>query len=375
MNTSHGTLPPACTIGLMSGTSLDGVDGVLTRWSEDGLPHVLAFAHAPFPPAVRTELFALQTPCTGELARSMHAANAVALVYAQVVQALLAQAKLQAAHVQAIGAHGQTIRHAPQEGYTVQLLNAALLAERTGIAVAYDFRARDIAAGGQGAPLVPAFHARLFALRDQTQVVCNIGGIANISVLHVDGSVQGFDTGPGNLLLDVMAQRHLNTAFDQDGALAAQGRIHPQLLAALLDEPYFSQPAPKSTGRDLFNTQWLDARLGQSSQFAQLSPADVQATLVELTAHSIAAAIKISAAYAQALWVCGGGAFNPVLMRRLTALTGLQAQGTSARGVPELQVEALAFAWLARARLLGQAGNVPSVTGATQERVLGSITA
>jgi anhydro-N-acetylmuramic acid kinase len=360
------------TIGLMSGTSMDGVDGVLARWLDDGTPQVLAFCHAPFPDALRTELFALQSPCDDDLARSMRAGSGVAHVYAQVVARLLEQANIAAADVNAIGAHGQTIRHAPQDGYTVQLLNAALLAERTGIAVAYDFRARDIAAGGQGAPLVPAFHARMFAVRDQTQVVCNIGGIANISVLHADGRVQGFDTGPGNVFLDLMAQRHLNDLFDKDGALAAQGRVHRPLLDALLDEPYFKLPAPKSTGRDLFNAAWLDIRLGR---FAQLSAADVQATLAELTAHTIAEGVKKTAPYAQALWVCGGGAFNQVLMRRLSELTGLKAQGTSARGVPESQVEALAFAWLARARLLAQAGNVPGVTGAAGERVLGSLTA
>jgi anhydro-N-acetylmuramic acid kinase len=360
------------TVGLMSGTSMDGVDGVLARWSADGLPQVLAFHHAGFPDALRAELFVLQAPCDNELARGMRAANGVAQVYAQVVAQLLAQAHVAASEVDAIGAHGQTIRHVPQEGYTVQLLNAALLAQHTGIPVAYDFRARDIAAGGQGAPLVPAFHARMFAVRDQTQVVCNIGGIANISVLHVDGSMQGFDTGPGNVFLDLMAQRHLNQAFDQDGALASQGTVHPQLLDALFDEPYFALPAPKSTGRDLFNAAWLDARL---SRFAYLSAADAQATLVELTARTIAQSIKQSAPYAQSLWVCGGGAFNQVLMRRLSELTGLQAQGTRARGVPEDQVEALAFAWLARARLLRQAGNVPGVTGAEEECVFGSLTA
>jgi anhydro-N-acetylmuramic acid kinase len=363
------------TIGLMSGTSLDGVDGVLAQWDAQGIPTVRAFHHAEFPADLRAELFCLQAPVAGELERSMAAAGGVAMAYAAVVDALLVQAGVPASDVAAVGAHGQTIRHAPgaePHGYTVQLLNAALLAQRTGIAVAYDFRSADIAAGGQGAPLVPAFHARMFALRDQTQVVCNIGGIANISVLHADGRVQGFDTGPGNVFLDLMAQRHLNQPFDKDGALAAQGRVHASLLAALLSEPYFDLPAPKSTGRDLFNAQWLDARL---SRFAQVSSADLQATLVELTTHTIATAIKKSAPYAQALWVCGGGAFNHVLMRRLTEFTGLPAQGTSARGVPELQVEALAFAWLARARLLGQAGNVPSVTGAAQERVLGSLTA
>ncbi|MGL4576177.1 MAG: anhydro-N-acetylmuramic acid kinase [Burkholderiaceae bacterium] len=383
------------TVGLMSGTSLDGVDGIAVRWSAEGAPQVLAFQHLDFPEALRTELFALQLPCADELARSMQAANAIAEIYAAVVQQLLTQAQLTAADIHVTGAHGQTIRHAPgakPHGYTVQLLNASLLAERTGIPVAYDFRSADIAAGGQGAPLVPAFHARMFALRDQTQVVCNIGGIANISVLHADGRVQGFDTGPGNVFLDLMAQRHLNDLFDKDGALAAQGRVHAPLLAALLSEPYFDLPAPKSTGRDLFNAQWLDARLnlfaarssapspasageGWGEGRFDISIADIQATLVELTAHTLATAIKKSAPYAQALWVCGGGAFNHVLMRRLTELTGLHAQGTSARGVPELQVEALAFAWLARARLLGQAGNVPSVTGAGEERVLGSLTA
>jgi anhydro-N-acetylmuramic acid kinase len=370
MNTAQSSAQ--ITIGLMSGTSLDGVDGIVARWADDGTPQMLAHTHVRFADALRQELFALQSPCQDELARSMRAANGVATTYVQVVQQLLAQSALTASAVHAIGAHGQTVRHVPHQGYTVQLLNAALLAELTGIAVAYDFRARDVAAGGQGAPLVPAFHARMFAVRDQTHVVCNIGGIANISVLHADGRVLGFDTGPGNVFLDLIAQRHLNDLFDKDGALAARGHVHAPLLAALLDDPYFALPAPKSTGRDLFNPQWLDVRL---ANFAALPAADVQATLVELTARTIAQSIKATATYAQALWVCGGGAFNQALMRRLSELTGLQAQGTAVRGVPESQVEALAFAWLARERLLGRAGNVPDVTGAAGTRVLGSLTA
>lgn len=374
------------TIGLMSGTSLDGVDGVLCQWNENptdagqsALPTVLAFLHQDFAPELRDELFALQRSTPNELARSALAANGVALAYAQVSQALLKQTGLQPSDVRVLGAHGQTVRHMPNASadtkpdmaYTIQLLNAALLSEHTRIATVHDLRSRDVAAGGQGAPLVPAWHASLFAKKGVTQVVCNIGGIANISVLAADGCVIGFDTGPGNCLMDYWAAQHLGTRFDQNGALAAHGCIYAPLQAKMLEDPYFIKGIPKSTGRDLFNPQWLHTLL---QEFDWLAPADVQATLCELTAQSISDAVKAHAPDAQQVWVCGGGAFNQTLMSRLAALTGLPCTGTSARGVPEMQVEALAFAWLARTHVLGEPGNFPSVTGAKGLRILGSYT-
>ncbi|MDE2048425.1 MAG: anhydro-N-acetylmuramic acid kinase [Betaproteobacteria bacterium] len=364
---------PPLYIGLMSGTSLDGVDGVLARF-EHGHPHTLAFAHHPFDSRLRDELVALQAPVAGELARAMTAANCLANAYADVAHELLSRAEVPARAVRAIGAHGQTVRHAPQAehgGYTVQLLNAARLAERTGIGVVHDLRSRDIAAGGQGAPLVPAFHAELFAVPGHTHVVCNLGGIANITVLPANGVVTGHDCGPGNCLIDLWAHRHLGTAYDAHGEFAAQGTVHAALLRELLDEPYFTLPAPKSTGRELFHAQWLDARL---AAHPYLEPADVQATLTELTARCVADDVMRHAPLAEAVWLCGGGAFNRHLSARLQALLPCPVEGTHARGVPEMHVEALAFAWLAMRHLDGLPGNLTSVTGAAGPRVLGSHT-
>lgn len=377
------------TIGLMSGTSLDGVDGILCQWQDNtdqdtglsqfAMPSVLAFVHQDFDPQLRNELFALQTSGINELERAALAANGVAMAYARVSQALLKQAGLQPSDIRATGAHGQTVRHKPptspqdpvENAYTIQLLNAALLSEQTQIATVHDLRSRDIAAGGQGAPLVPALHASLFAKKNHTQIVCNIGGIANISILHADGSVTGFDTGPGNCLMDYWATQHLGSSFDKDGKFAASGFIYEPLKAKMLQDPYFTRGIPKSTGRDLFNPEWLSALI---EEFEALAPADVQASLCELTAQSISNAIKQHAPKAQQVWVCGGGAFNHTLMDRLEKLTGLPCAATSVCGIPEMQVEALAFAWLARAYVLGKAANLPSVTGAKGLRILGSYT-
>jgi anhydro-N-acetylmuramic acid kinase len=367
------------TIGLMSGTSLDGVDGVLCKWNDQGQPQVLAFSHAAFEPALRAELFALQVSGANELARSALAANDVAVAYGGVVKSLLNQANVSAVQVRVLGAHGQTVRHVPNhaptvgasKAYSIQLLNAALLVETTGIAVVHDLRSRDLAAGGQGAPLLPIFHARLFARAGRGQVVCNIGGIANITVLGADGRVSGFDTGPGNCLMDFWATQHLRQAFDNDGAFAASGNIHAPLQAKMLAEPYFTAVRPKSTGRDLFNPQWLAQML---QGYESVPAADVQATLCELTARTIADGVASSDAKADAIWVCGGGAFNGTLMKRLAALTGLPCSGTSARGVPEDQVEALAFAWFAREHVMGKPLDLVSVTGSKGPRIAGSYT-
>jgi anhydro-N-acetylmuramic acid kinase len=363
---------PASTlyIGLMSGTSLDGVDGVLADFSGRGI-RTLDAAFTPFPAELRAELMALQAASANELEREALAANALARCYAQCVTSLAAVAP---GPVRAVAVHGQTIRHRPELGFTRQTNNPALLAELTGIDVIADFRSRDVAAGGQGAPLVPAFHEARFGKRGQVRVVVNIGGIGNISVLHGDGRVSGYDTGPGNVLMDLWIARHRNAAYDQDGAWAATGRVDDDLLGLLLDEPYFHQPPPKSTGRDLFHASWLDAKLARRPG---LDPADVQATLTRLTAVSIARAIaaETAAQPAQAVYVCGGGAYNGVLLREIAAALGGQipVMSTDTLGVAPNRVEALAFAWLGYRFLRRQPGNLPAVTGAAGPRILGAL--
>jgi anhydro-N-acetylmuramic acid kinase len=360
-------------IGLMSGTSLDGVDGVLARCGEQRT-EVLHHVHLPFTPELSRTLLALNQTGTDELHRSALAANALTEVYAQVVAALLAQSGTAASAVTAIGAHGQTVRHRPGEfdgtGYTLQLNNPALLAERTGIAVVADFRSRDVAAGGQGAPLVPAFHHALFAQSGQTVAALNIGGISNLSVLS-DEAVLGFDCGPGNALMDAWCLQHTGQPYDAEGRWAAGGQVHAPLLRALLAEPYFALPPPKSTGRDLFHPAWLQQQL---AGFAALPAIDVQATLTELTASVCAADVLRHAPSSAQLIVCGGGALNQHLMQRLQALLPtLKVRSSDKLGLPPLQVEATAFAWLARKALRRETGSLKSVTGAQGARVLGAI--
>ena len=266
----------------------------------------------------------------------------------------------------------QTTRHRPELGYTRQTNNPALLAELTGLDVIADFRSRDVAAGGQGAPLVPAFHQAQFGVAGRTRVVVKIGGIGNISVLHADGRTGGYDTGPGNVLMDGWIMRCLHRAYDADGAWAAGGTVNPQLLGLRLEEPYFGLPAPKSTGRDLFHMDWLDARLAQCPA---LPEQDVMATLTELTALSIARAIHVDAKDVEAVYVCGGGAANGTLMRALAAALGggTPVASTAALGVAPNRVEALAFAWLGYRFHKREAGNLPAVTGAKGPRILGAL--
>jgi anhydro-N-acetylmuramic acid kinase len=361
-------------IGLMSGTSLDGVDGVLADFAGRGI-RTLQAAFTPFPATLRAELMALQAASDNELEREALAANALARCYADCVQQLLAQAP---GPVRAVAVHGQTIRHRPELGFTRQTNNPALLAELTGVDVIADFRTRDIAAGGQGAPLVPAFHEARFGKPKTVRVVVNIGGIGNISVLHGDGRVSGYDTGPGNVLMDLWVGRHTGKPYDEDGAFAAAGKVDEALLEILLDEPYFRQPRPKSTGRDLFHAEWLDARLAQRPDFAtELAPADVQATLTRLTAVSIARAIRAETTEqpAQAVYVCGGGAYNGVLLKEIADALGrnIPVASTEELGVAPNRVEALAFAWLGYRFMRRQPGNLPAVTGAAGLRVLGAL--
>ena len=360
----------ALYIGLMSGTSLDGVDGVLADFSGADIT-TRGAAYIAFPPALRAELMALQAPGDNEIEREAAAATQLARHYADCVEALLADAGLAAADITAVAVHGQTIRHRPELGFTRQVNHPALLAELCGIDVIADFRSRDVAAGGQGAPLVPAFHQALFNAPGQTRVVANIGGISNISVLQADGTVTGYDSGPGNALMDGWILHHQGQPYDADGTWAASGKVIPALLAELLNEPYFALPAPKSTGRDLFHADWLAARL---ATYPDARPADVQATLTQLTAASLAQAILRDGAQADTVYVCGGGAYNASLMAALAReLPGMAVASTQALGVAPNQVEALAFAWLAWRFTQRKPGNLPAVTGARGLRVLGAL--
>ncbi len=366
-------------IGLMSGTALDGVDAVLVDLGAPSHPIVVKqHGYQPFPAALRQALLALNSSGPDELHRAALAANALSRFYAQSVQALLRQAACASSAVRAIGAHGQTVRHRPAEfddtGYTVQLLNGALLAEECNIDVVCDFRSRDVAAGGQGAPLVPAFHAAVFQQPGLTQAILNLGGIANLTLLGGDGLVQGFDCGPGNALLDLWCERHLGHTFDHDGQWAASGKVLPRLLAGMLGDPYFSRLPPKSTGRDLFNATWLQTHLTGPANPPNAAPADVQATLAELTAVSAASALRRHLPGVEKMLVCGGGARNGYLMRRLAALLpGVTVISSDAAGLPALQVEAAAFAWLAKAFVDRRPGNCPAVTGASGLRILGAL--
>ena len=367
-------------VGLMSGTSLDGADGVLVSFSGAG-PVVLRHAYRPFPSAFSAELLALNSAGPDELHRSALAANGLVRIYADVVAELLEKTGSPAATVRAVGAHGQTLRHRPQEfdgtGYTLQLNNPALLAELCGIDVVADFRSRDVAAGGQGAPLVPAFHREFFGRAGASVSVLNIGGISNLSVLRnartitATDPVIGFDCGPGNALMDHWCRTHRSQPFDDLGAWAASGSVCQPLLDALMAEPYLAKAPPKSTGRDLFNPAWLQERL---RGFDALQPVDVQATLCAFSAVAIASCVAQYAAETRLLIVCGGGALNTELMRRLQeALPGLVVQSSLSHGLPPMQVEAAAFAWLARKAVLGETGSLESVTGAKGARILGAV--
>ncbi|MDP1535375.1 MAG: anhydro-N-acetylmuramic acid kinase [Rubrivivax sp.] len=368
----------ALFIGLMSGTSLDGVDAVLARFAAESATgqQILGHAHTAFPAELRAELLALNSAGANELHRAALATTELVRVYATTVQRLLADAGVAASQVQALGAHGQTVRHQPQAfggpGYTLQLMNGALLAELTGIDTVCDFRTRDVAAGGEGAPLVPAFHAACFADPAVDVAVVNLGGIANLTLLPAHGPVSGFDCGPGNALLDAWCQQHRGQAFDDAGRWAASGSVNPALLASWLAEPFFTRAPPKSTGRDLFSERWMQT--GLQCLAAAPVAVDVMATLAELTVRGVADAVAALAPSTRSLLVCGGGAFNTHLMTRLAAtLPQAQVRSTAHAGMAPDQVEALAFAWLARRFMARQAGNLPAVTGAAGARVLGAL--
>ncbi|MDG9929682.1 MULTISPECIES: anhydro-N-acetylmuramic acid kinase [unclassified Pseudomonas] len=356
-------------LGVMSGTSLDGLDIALIHQASH--PALLAHHYIPMPDTLRAELLALCSSGPDELARAAVAEQRWVELAADGIHALLRREGLSAGDIRAIGSHGQTVRHEPARGFTVQIGNPALLAELTGIDVVADFRRRDVAAGGQGAPLVPAFHEALFEREDQPRAVLNVGGFSNLSLIEADQPVRGFDCGPGNVLLDAWIGKSLGEAFDRGGDWAASGQLNDALLRALLSDPYFATHGPKSTGRELFNLAWLESHLAAQPD---LAPSDVQRTLLELTARSVVDSLQQAQQGTAELLVCGGGAHNDMLMRRLQELLpDCRVASTAARGVPPDWIEAMAFAWLAHCCLERIPANRPSVSGAKGPRILGAI--
>lgn len=354
--------------GLMSGTSLDGIDAVLAEVDQEGACRLRHALFHPFSDDLRRTFLGLNQAGANELETAALAANELARRYAAVIADLLKESGTQADQVTAIGCHGQTVRHRPDLGYTLQLNNPALLAELSGITVVGDFRSRDIAAGGQGAPLVPAFHAGAFRHPRRNRVIVNIGGISNLTWLPMEGDALGFDCGPGGLLLDGWCEKHTGQPFDRNGEWAAGGTVIGELLTSLLAHPFFALTPPKSTGRDDFHSTWLEGHLKP-----EYDARDVQTTLLELTARAIADAIGKHCPGAEEIYLCGGGAHNGALRQRLATLTGLTIGLTDDLGIPADWVEAAAFAWLARQTLAGMAGNLPAVTGARHPCVLGAI--
>jgi anhydro-N-acetylmuramic acid kinase len=358
-------------LGLISGTSADGIDAALVAFDDAGCRLVRGRTYA-WSAALREQLVLLGQGRDGASLDDIGSLDVQAgEAFATAARALLAEAGADPGAVRAIGSHGQTVRHRPAQAhpFTWQIGDPHLIAERCGITTVADFRRRDVAAGGQGAPLVPAFHAALLHDAGEDRAVLNLGGIANLTLLPATGDVRGFDTGPANALLDAWCSRHTGAAYDDGGAFAAQGRVDDALLARLREEPWFALPPPKSTGREQFHLAWLAARLSGSE-----SPADVQATLLELSAATVADALRATQPTTRRLLACGGGVHNPRLLARIAArLPGVVLESTAAHGLDPDFVEAMAFAWLARETLAGRPGNVPGVTGARGPRVLGAI--
>jgi anhydro-N-acetylmuramic acid kinase len=332
---------------------------------------LLGTYYIPMPDDLRAELLGLCSSGPDELARAGIAEQKWVRLAAQGVLALLDQQKVLAGEIRAIGSHGQTIRHEPARGFTVQIGNPALLAELTGITVVSDFRKRDIAAGGQGAPLVPAFHEALFDDNKDYRAVLNVGGFSNLSLIEIDKPVSGFDSGPGNVLLDAWIQAQRGLSYDKDGAWSESGTVNADLLKSMLSDQFFQTKGPKSTGREVFNLGWVHHHM---FQLPTLKPEDVQATLLEVTALSITESLQSAQAQTKELLVCGGGAHNKALMKRLAALLpNTKVSSTAEFGVDPDWVEAMAFAWLAHCALESVPANRPSVTGAKGLRVLGAI--
>lgn len=363
-------LKTAYYIGIMSGTSLDGIDAVLADFSSSP-PFLLQTCYLSYDSELRGRLLDLNHPGNDELHRAAMLGNELARRYAEAVAGLLNKCGVEPRQITAIGCHGQTVRHCPESGrgYTIQLCNPALLVELTGITVVADFRSRDIAAGGQGAPLVPAFHQILFQDSQVHRVIANIGGISNLTSLTPNGEVTGFDCGPGNIMMDAWCLHHTGKSYDENGAWAESGRVIPELLEKLLALQFFSLAPPKSTGRELFNLVWLESTLSGEEK-----PADVQATLLQLTVAGIAEAVLTYFADAAEIYLCGGGARNTALVARLRmALPGRKVELTDSVGVDADWLEAFAFAWLARQVILGVPASLPAVTGARGVRLLGAI--
>lgn len=357
----------------MSGTSLDGVDGVLADFSHSGSPQVLGHCQHPFPDELKSELLALSASGPDELERAARISGRLSHCYATAVQDLLAIAGVDSNRVVALGCHGQTVRHRPEQGFSIQLVNGALLAELTGIAVVTDFRSRDLAAGGHGAPLVPAFHEALFRHSEVPRMLLNLGGVANVTLLFPGEVTRGYDTGPANILMDAWIRQHQGLAYDDDGQWAGQGICRTDGLERLKAHPFFERMPPKSTGREDFNLQWL---ADQWPDVAGAQAQDVQRTLLELTVWSVTQAIQteIRGRLDVELFVCGGGALNTLLMQRLAeSLPKLTVGTTEALGLPVQQVEATAFAWLAWAWMNRLPGNLPAVTGARHPARLGAL--
>lgn len=360
-------------IGVMSGSSLDGIDVALTDLSNNQCK-VIATHFQAYPDNIRSALLTLHFPSENELEHSALMANQLACLYAEAINTVLENHNLHANQITAVGCHGQTIRHQPRHkdslGYTIQLGNNALLAELTDITVVGDFRTRDIAAGGQGAPLVPAFHQAVFSSPEKNRAILNIGGIANITYISNQGEIVGFDSGPGNMLLDHWIKQSLQKTYDKNGAWAATGSVNTQLLAQLLSDPYFSLAPPKSTGRDLFNAAWLNQYIAESNDPSE----DIARTLVELTSQSICNAMNQYCPEVDEVYLCGGGAHNALLVASIKDQLGhIALSTTDALGVNGDWVEAAAFSWLAQQTIQNKPSNLAAATGASGPRVLGAI--
>jgi len=361
----------------MSGTSVDAIDSALVSVASDGVELLATHEHT-IPAATRQRIADISQSGDDEIERMGVLDRELGLLFATATMQLLAAADTRPDQVAAIGSHGQTIRHRPPsaasndaQSFTLQIGDPNSIAEATGITTVADFRRRDIAAGGEGAPLAPAFHAAAFAQHGVNRAIVNIGGIANITVLEGEALRAGFDSGPGNTLLDHWVQRHRGESFDRDGQWSAEGQVIPEVLQHLLEHPYFEMSGPRSTGKEMFNLRWLDDCL---AGYGKLPPRDVQATLAELTAASIASGVLGSGLQVAQVYVCGGGAHNTDLMRRLYhKLAPARLDNTAVIGMEPDWVEAATFAWLASQTLAGVAGNAPVVTGASGPRVLGGI--
>lgn len=362
-------------IGLMSGTSADAIDAALVDFSNE--PVLVGHFTEPLPTDLRQQIHQLSLPGDNEIDRMGDLDRRLGSLFAKAAMDLLDKTGLEANQIRAIGSHGQTIRHRPPQpssrGFTLQIGDPNLIAEITGITTVADFRRRDMAAGGQGAPLVPAFHRAVFHSPEVGRAIVNIGGIANITWLPAEGDVIGFDTGPGNGLMDSWINLHQGHRYDRDGQWGDAGQVDGNFLATLLDDPFFRSPPPKSTGREAFNLDWLQSNLARLA--VPIAAIDVQATLRELTARSIAQDIqRLGGESAAEVYICGGGAYNQSLMKSLRQhLPQHTIDTTSTLGVDPQWVEAMAFAWLAKQTLNRKSGNLCSVTGAKAEVILGGV--